>query len=448
MQVQELITDLFPGSEGELLIGGIGVTELADRFGTPLFVYDESVMLKKWNLLRATFPERFEIHYSVKANPNLTLLRWFLDHGAGLEIASDGELFQALEAGCPPSRILFAGPGKTAGQIELALRNNIAEIHAESVTELRRISSIAERLNMVAPVALRINPDAAAEGGAMRMGGVASAFGIDEEQLEEAVTYAVTSPSIELVGIHLFAGTQVLSADTLLAQYAKGLQLGRQVGERLRRPLQTIDFGGGLGIPYFSSDEPLNMERLKLGLQTLMAEFGRDPGLAGTRFVIEPGRFLVGEAGVYLARVLDVKVSRGKRFVILDGGMNHHLAASGNLGQTIKRNFPLIVANRLREAEQDTAQVVGPLCTPLDVLGRALPVPHVEVGDLIAVLQSGAYARSASPLGFLSHCSPAEVLVDSGEARVIRARGTLSDLVRDMADLRATATAQNLTKEL
>jgi len=442
MQVRELISDLFPDSRGELVIGGLAISELTQRFGTPLFVYDESVLLRKWNLLRSTFPERFNIHYSVKANPNLTLLRWFLDHGAGLEIASDGELFQALEARCPPDRILFAGPGKTASQIELALRKNIAEIHAESLTELQRISSSAERLNVVAPVALRINPDAAAEGGAMRMGGVASAFGIDEEQLDEALTYALTSPSIQLVGIHLFAGTQVLSSDVLLAQYAKGLQLGRRVAARLRRPLQTLDFGGGLGIPYFSSDDALDMQHLKAGLQTLMSEFEQDPSLAGTRFVIEPGRFLVGEAGVYLAGVVDVKLSRGKRFVILDGGMNHHLAASGNLGQTIKRNFPVVVANRLDEAEQDTAQIVGPLCTPLDVLGRALPVPRVEVGDLMAILQSGAYARSASPLGFLSHCSPAEVLVGNRQAKLIRERGTFSDMVRDMSDVRTTSMSQ------
>jgi diaminopimelate decarboxylase len=439
VQARELISDLFSDSRNELVIGGIGVTDLAQRFGTPLFVYDEGVLLRKWNLLRSTFPERFEIHYSVKANPNLTLLRWFLDRGAGLEIASDGELFLALEAGCPPGLILFAGPGKTNGQIELVLRKKIGEIHAESLTELQRISSIAERLNVVAPVALRINPDAAAEGGAMRMGGVASAFGIDEEQLDEALDYVLTSPSIQLVGLHLFAGTQVLSSDILLAQYAKGFHLARRVTERLRRPLQTLDFGGGLGIPYFSADESLDMVHLQSGLQVLVSEFGEAPAFARTRFVIEPGRFLVGEAGVYLARVLDVKLSRGKRFIILDGGMNHHLAASGNLGQTIKRNFPVVVATRLQEVEVEAGQIVGPLCTPLDVLGRSLPVPRVEVGDVIAILQSGAYARSASPLGFLSHCSPAEVLAGNGEARLIRERGRLSDLVRDMADLKSAS---------
>ena len=432
MQVRELIEETFPGSGGMLHIGGIAVEKIAEEFGTPLFIYDESVLLRKWKLLRSTYPSRFDIHYSVKANPNLNLLIFFLAQGAGLEIASAGELHLALEAGCAPHRILFAGPGKTQAEIELALKAGVGEIHAESLIELERIGFIAERLNQVAHVAIRVNPDSDAQGGAMRMGGKATPFGIDEEKLPDALNYALSFPSIALTGIHLFSGTQLLDAEIVLAQYRKGLQIARRASQRLGRPLRSVDFGGGLGVPYFANEHPLDMAILREGLTDLLSGIDSDPAFEGTRFIVEPGRYLTAEAGVYLSRVLDLKISRGKHFAVVDGGMNHHLAASGNLGQTIKRNFPVAVANRLLEPEQDTVDIVGPLCTPLDVLARSLPAPKMEIGDLVAVLQSGAYARSASPMGFLSHPAPPEVLVTDGEARLIRRRGSVCDYLRDV----------------
>jgi diaminopimelate decarboxylase len=432
MQVHQVVRDLFPGSERSLRIGKFGIEEVAEQFGTPVFVYDQSVLQRKWELLRSAFPSRFDIHYSVKANPNPNILAFFLEQGAGLEIASAGELHQALAAGCRPERMLFAGPGKSPAELEVALSMNVGEIHAESVTELRRIESIAERLGQVAPVALRINPGGEAQGGAMRMGGKATPFGIDEEALDSALDLVLASPFIELRGMHLFAGTQILDSEVLLCQYRKAIQIARRIAERQQHPLASVDFGGGLGVPYFSGDQPLDMVALKRGLGRLMDEISDDPLFAGTRFVIEPGRFLVAEAGIYLARALDVKVSRGKTFVVVDGGMNHHLAASGNLGQTIKRNFPVIIANKLQEVGSDTVDIVGPLCTPLDVLARSIAAPKVEVGDLVAVLHSGAYARSASPLGFLSHASPPEVMVADHELRLIRRRGSPSDYVGDV----------------
>jgi diaminopimelate decarboxylase len=444
MQVHQLVRDLYPGSERTLCVGEFSVEELAEQFGTPLFLYDESVLRRKWALLRSTFPSRFDIHYSVKANPNPNILAFFLEQGAGLEIASTGELHQALEAGCPPQRLLFAGPGKSPAELETALSMNVGEIHAESLTELRRIDSIAERLGRVARVALRINPASEAQGGAMRMGGKATPFGIDEESLDSALDLVLASPSIELRGMHLFAGTQILDSEVLLCQYRKAIQIARRVAHRQGRALGSVDFGGGLGVPYFTGDQPLDMQALKHGLEQLMNEIADDSLFAGTRFIVEPGRYLVAEAGIYLARVLDVKVSRGKTFVIVDGGMNHHLAASGNLGQTIKRNFPVIIANRLQEVESDTVDIVGPLCTPLDVLARSLATPRVAVGDLVAILHSGAYARSASPLGFLSHPSPAEVLVAGHEPRLIRRRGSPSDYLRDVEMAYITAAAKGV----
>jgi len=435
MQLAPGIEDCFVGSDGELQVGGVPVSKLAEEFGTPLFAYDESVMRRKWDLLRSTFPPRFEIYYSVKANPNLNILAFFLSQGAGLEIASAGELYQAREAGCAPSRLLFAGPGKTPAEIHLALTEGVGEIHAESLLELQRIGYIATSLHRKAPVAIRVNPEADAQGGAMRMGGKPAPFGIDEEMLDTALDFALSQPSIELRGIHLFAGTQILDGEVLMAQYRKGLQIAQRVAERIGGPLHSLDFGGGLGVPYFPNERPLDMATLRAGLPDLELEIAADSRFAGTRMVIEPGRYLIAEAGVYLTRVLDVKVSRGKKFVILDGGMNHHLAASGNLGQTIKRNFPIAVATKWGKPDEETVEVVGPLCTPLDTLGRAVTVPHVEVGDLIVVFQSGAYARAASPLGFLSHRTPPEVMVHGTSCRLIRQRGSVADFTRDVPAL-------------
>src|SRR5271165_724639 len=432
MQLVPGIEDSFVGSDGELQIGGVPVSKLAGEFGTPLFAYDESVMRRKWNLLRSTFPPRFEIYYSVKANPNLNILAFFLSQGAGLEIASAGELCQAREAGCASDRVLFAGPGKSPSELQLALTEGVGEIHAESMLELERIATIAADLHRKAPVAIRVNPEADAQGGAMRMGGKPAPFGIDEELLDTALDFALSQPSIEFRGIHLFTGTQILDVEVLLAQYRKGVQIAKRVAGRLREPLHSLDFGGGLGVPYFPHEQPLDTVKLKAGLVHLEREIAADPGLARTRLVIEPGRYLIAEAGVYLTRVLDVKVSRGKKFVILDGGMNHHLAASGNLGQTIKRNFPIAIATKWGQPDEESVEIVGPLCTPLDTLGRAVALPRVEVGDLIAIFQSGAYARAASPLGFLSHSSPPEVLAHHGRARLIRKRGESSNYVHDV----------------
>lgn len=425
-RVAALIARHFPGSQGELRIDGVPVREAAERFGTPLYVYGESVLDLKWSALRAALPPSFSVYYSVKANPNEAILRHFLAKGCGLEVASAGELRRAFEAGCAPERILFAGPGKTEAELEIALRADVGEIHIESAREAERVSMLTRRLETRVRVSLRVNPAAEAQGGAMRMGGKPAPFGVDEESLEPVLDLLLAEPAIEFRGLHLFTGTQILNHVTLLAQYRHAVGLARQVGQRIGRPLTTLDLGGGLGIPYFPGETPIDMDGLREGLGALMAEVRADPWLAGTRYVVEPGRYLTGEAGVYVARVTDVKVSRGKTFVVLDGGLNHHLAASGNLGQVIKRNFPIAVVNRLTVAAVGPVDVVGPLCTPLDTLARDLWLPEVRVGDLVGVFQSGAYGLTASPQEFLGHPTPVEVLAGDGRLRLIRARGARS----------------------
>ena len=394
-------------SRGELLVGGIPVTALVGKYGTPAFIYDRKVLDEKLDALRRALPPQFSICYSVKANPNPAVLRHILSRDCGLEIASAGEFCQAIRAGCPAERILFAGPGKTEAELELVLSQGIGEIHVESITEAKRISEISRRLGVRANVAIRVNPAGEAEGGAMRMGGRPAPFGVDEEILDGVLDLVLADPSLEFRGIHLFTGSQILDSSVLVSQYRHGLGIARRVAQRRGQPLRAVDFGGGLGIPYFAHESELDLASLRAGLAELFAPIETDPAFTGTKFLVEPGRFLVGEAGIYLARVNDIKVSRGKKFLILDGGMNHHLAASGNLGQTIKRNYPMALANKLDAPPEEFVDVVGPLCTPLDTLARGVTLPRAEIGDLFVIFQSGAYARSASrAAGDMDRCRP------------------------------------------
>lgn len=431
-QALALVERYFGCSGNTLQIGEIPISDIVAKYGTPLFIYDEHVLDKKWTSLRRTLPSDFAISYSVKANPNRVLLQYFLSKGCGLEVASGGELYQAIIAGCPSEKIVFAGPGKTESELEMALKEKISEIHAESILEVERIASISRRLGLRGRIALRINPSGEVQGGAMRMGGKPAPFGIDEESVDVVLDRILSDQSIEFCGIHLFMGTQILDHTILVNQYRKGIRLARRVANRLQRPLRTLDFGGGFGIPYFPHEHELDLQKLGAELSVLMEEIKHEPLFEGTQFMVEPGRFLVGEAGIYVMRVNDIKVSRGKKFLIVDGGMHHHLAASGNLGQTIKRNFPVAMLNKLNSLPEETVEVVGPLCTPLDALGRSIKLPKAEVGDLIGIFQSGAYARSASPLGFLSHPTPPEVWVEEGRDRLIRRRMKYEECQADL----------------
>lgn len=409
----------FPRRDGALTIGGLDLSGLAQRHGTPLFLYDAGAMRRAYRTLSEAVAGLAEVDYSVKANPRPDIIRVFREEGAGAEVASAAELRAALAAGVAPERILFAGPGKSDADIEAALAHRIGEIHLENRDEAERVAQAAGRHGRVARVAIRVNPGAAAQGGAMRMGGKPSPFGFDEEELEEVVDRIEAEPRLHLSGLHLFAGTQGLSAATLLAQWSYGLDLALRMGARTGRPLETVDLGGGLGIPYFQGEGELDLGALKAGAAALAERVRAEPLLAPARTVLEPGRFLVGPAGLYVVRVRAVKRSRGSLFVIADGGMHHHLAASGNLGQVVKRDFPVVAVREAEGAERRPAALVGPLCTPLDTLARAAPLPDLEAGDLVAILQSGAYALTASPTGFLSHPLPAEVLVEDGREIVL-----------------------------
>lgn len=418
-----LVGENFGAKGARLAVGGFSVDELVAAYGSPLYVYDGDLMVRRFKDLERAVAGFAGVYYSIKANPNPAVASLLVEAGAGLEIASGAELLLALKAGATPERILFAGPGKGRQELELAISHGIGEIHLETFEEIANVAAIGERLSRTVDVAIRINPGAAAQGGAMRMGGKPAAFGFDEEMIDEVLAKISSQPHLHLSGIHLFAGTQILDADVLLSQWSYGLDLAAAVGRKCGRPVQRIDLGGGLGIPYHDGDASLDLARVAAGAARLDRERRADPLLAGAEILIEPGRYLTGPAGLYLMVVRAIKTSRGHRFVIADGGMHQHLAASGNLGQIIKRDYPIVAATRLDETERHPATLVGPLCTPLDTLGRQTKLPDVGCGDIIAVLQSGAYGLTASPVGFLSHPMAAEVLVHGGQHRLIRASG-------------------------
>lgn len=419
---------------------GIPVEALAARFGTPFYLYDAGLVIDRIARVRAALGT--EVSYSIKANPSLALCQVIArEAGTGAEVASAGELVVALEAGFAPSDIVFAGPGKTDDELRRLVAAGILADNVESLAEIDRLAGIAGAAAPVG-VSLRLNPANQLMGSQMRMGGAASQFGIDEADLEAAVERVRSHDELTLRGIHVYTATQVFEAEPLLEHCRTILGLGLRTAEAWGGPLEVIDFGGGFGVPYFEKDRELDLEAFGRGFRALLEEQRADPRLAGCRFLFELGRYLVAEAGVYVTRVIDTKVTRGREFVVADGGMNHHLTATGNMGQVFRKAFPLVNLSRLggEPAATRPVTVTGPLCTPLDTFGTDVELADPRVGDLIGVMDSGAYGYSASNLGFLSHPSPAEVLLWQGEAIGLRSGGSPEDVLAGQAPLPAGAT--------
>ncbi len=392
---------------GRLLIGGKPVSHWAETLGTPLYLYDRQLIARRVAELRALLPIGLSLHYAIKANPYPPLVELMAGLVDGMDVASHSELQLALNADIRSDRISFAGPGKRDPELREAVLAGVI-LSVESPGELERIAAIAAQTGTRPRVALRINPAFRLRASGMHMGGGPSPFGIDEEQLP-ALLKRLRALPLELVGLHVFAGSQNLSADHLAASQAAIFDLAERLLPQLPGALRWLNIGGGLGIPYFDGDRPLDLPRLALSLSQRLRRFReRAPEC---EVVLELGRYLVGEAGIYVTRVLERKRSRGKTYLITDGGMHHHLAASGNFGQVLRRNFPLVAPDRMDEAATESVEVTGPLCTPLDRLGSEVALPHLEAGDLVAILQSGAYGLSASPTAFLGHPLPGEHLV-------------------------------------
>lgn len=392
--------------DGVLAIGGHDVRRLVDE-GTPLFVYDNDLIGARIALFRAALPDGVGLHYAVKANPYPPLLKWICQFVDGFDIASEGELAALEKVGADCIALSFAGPGKSDRELSRAIRAK-ATISIESEGEAARLLDIAGRLGIRPRVMVRVNPPFQLKGAGMKMGGAASPFGIDHDRCPDVVRGLVEAGA-DWRGLHIYPGSQCLDWAALAEAQALSVALAGQIAEEAGHEPPEVNLGGGFGIPYFAGEAPLDLYSLGQALGDLLGEC---PGpLCVSRFTLELGRWLVGEAGVYLTRITDRKDSMGETFLVTDGGLQHMLAASGNFGQLLRRNYPLAVATRFGAAADEVANVVGNLCTPLDILGHQVALPSAEVGDLIAVFCAGAYGLSASPQAFLSQTRAREMMV-------------------------------------
>ena len=399
---------LFDVVDDCLQVGGMPLTRLAQRVGqTPFYAYDRALVTQRVQMLRQYLPPEVELHYSIKANPMPALVQHLAGLVDGLDVASGGELRVALDTGIDPANISFAGPGKRDGELSQAVAAGVC-VHAESEREIRALARVKADLGIAPLLVLRINPDFELKGSGMRMGGGAKQFGIDAEDAPRHLALA-GELGLDVLGFHIFSGSQSLKAEAIVETQARTVDLALTLAQASPHPVRILNIGGGFGIPYFPGELPLDLAPIGAGLAVQAARVRA--GLPQARLSIELGRYIVGEAGVYVARVIDRKVSRGQAFLVTDGGLHHHLAASGNFGQIIRKNYPVAIGNRVEGEAHEVVSVVGPLCTPLDLLAERMTLPHADVGDLVVVFQSGAYGPSASPASFLGHPAALEVLV-------------------------------------
>ncbi len=398
----------FPIKNGELVVGGVPLTRLAAQIGrTPFYVYERNAISRRVTELYKALPEAIEVHYAIKANPMPALVDHMARLVEGLDVASGGELHVALDAGMDPQNISFAGPGKSDAEIAQALAAGIL-INVESFREIRLLTARSERQGRAARVAVRVNPDFELKSSGMRMSGGPKQFGIDAEQVPQALV-KIREAGLDFEGFHIFSGSQNLRAEAICEAQSNAFALAVQLAAAAPSPVLSLNLGGGFGIPYFPGDQPLDLIPIGANLDEIVQK--AKTALPESKLSIELGRYLVGEAGLYVCRIIDRKISRGHVFLITDGGLHHHLAASGNFGQVIRKNYPVVIGNRMQSTSLEEVSVVGPLCTPLDLLVDRMSLAVAQEGDLVAIYQSGAYGLTASPLRFLGHPPPAEVLV-------------------------------------
>ncbi len=399
----------FEARDGALLIGALTAGQWIDRAGdTPLFVYDVDIVRRRVARFREAFPG-VALHYAVKANPNPPLVAALAALVDGIDVASEGEARLALAAGMPGHRISFAGPGKRDRELLTAIEAGIT-LNLESEGEAERSLRAGRGLGIRPQLAVRVNPDFDLKGSGMKMGGGAKPFGVDSDRAA-ALIRRVVEGGADYRGLHIFAGSQALSADALIEAQAGAFALAARLSEEAGIAPPLVNLGGGFGIPYFAGDTAPDVGAIGAALKRRLAD--RPAILESAEFAIELGRWLVGESGVYLTRIVDRKVSHGQTFLVVDGGLHHQLAASGNFGTVVRRNYPIAIVDRFGEPGTEEVSVVGCLCTPLDRLGDQVSLPIADVGDVVAMFLAGAYGASASPAAFLGHPPVRELTIDA-----------------------------------
>ncbi len=398
----------FPQHAGELLIGGIPVSRIAARAGqTPFYAYDRQLLKRRVDELRAALPPSVKLHYAMKANPMPALVCHMAGLVDGIDVASAGELKVALDAGADPREVSFAGPAKRRSELQQAVAAGIL-INVESFREVAELAEICADSGHAARLAVRVNPDFELKSAGMKMGGGARQFGVDAEQVPELLA-EIGRSGMKFEGFHLFAGAQNLKSEAIVEAQRRSFELAVLLAQSAPSAVRFLNLGGGFGIPYFPGEQRLDLAPIGSNLADLVERAGQE--LPEAELVIELGRYLVGEAGIYVTRIIDRKVSRGHTFLVCDGGLHQHLSASGNFGQIIRKNYPVAIGNRMAASEHETVSVVGPLCTPLDLLADRMELAKAQVGDLVVIFQSGAYGFSASPQAFLGHPACLELII-------------------------------------
>ena len=398
-------------------LASIDIHSVAREFGTPFYLYDMDQTVEHLKRLKAGLPPGVDVYFAMKANPNPDVLRAFVGQVEGIDVSSAGEIRIAMAAGHDPAKMSFAGPGKTERDLRTAIEHRVGLLSIESPAELRRAAAVAVSMGVTASIALRVNPLAAPKEFTMKMGGTASQFGIAEEDASAVFEEAKATPGVRIDGIHIFSGTQCLDVSGLVANIKQTLSIAQRFIENHGLSPTHVNLGGGFGIPYFAGQTAMDVDEVSKEVgETLRNARKEMPCFQHTRFILELGRYLVGMFGIYVARVIDIKPTRGKRFVVLDGGMHHCFPATGFFGQLVKKNYPIVSLSRT-EGDLVQQELVGPLCTPMDSMGRNVALPRLQEGDLVGILSAGAYCYSASPLLFLGHDTPPEIVLHHGVYR-------------------------------
>ena len=387
----------FAVGDGQLLVGGQTLSVLAARVGqTPFYAYDRSLLRRCVANLREVLPDSVKLHYAMKANPMPAVVGFMAGLVDGIDVASAGELKVALDAGANPQEISFAGPGKRDAELRQAVASRVL-VNIESFREVAALQAISAELGLPARVAVRVNPDFELKGSGMKMGGGPKQFGVDVELIPELLAQ-IGRAGLAFEGFHLYAGSQNLRADSICEAQQKSYDLAVRLADHAPAPVKFLNLGGGFGIPYFPGEKRLDLAPIGENLSSLVLRAKTE--LPQAKFVIELGRYLVGEAGIYVARIVDRKLSRGQVYLVTDGGLHHHLSASGNFGQVIRKNYPVTVGSRVNSSAREVASVVGPLCTPLDLLADRMELPVAGEGDLVVVFSPGPMAQAPARKDF------------------------------------------------
>lgn len=417
------ISSNFDIDNGRLNFSGVDINSIVDQMETPLFIYDAETIKSRYNYLRENLPTEVDIFYAMKANSNIAVIKQLVKLGAGVEVASEGELYACKKAGVNPKNIVFGGPSKTDSDIETAINMGIYALNAESLGEIQRINKIAGTKNIVMDIELRINPEFEIAGVAVSLGGGSKKFGIDTEQVDDIITEVLTFKNVRLQGIHIFAGTGIKDSEGFLSNLENCFRLAKEINDKHFR-VESIDVGGGIGIPYGDDDPVFQIDGLKEQITKLIDEYSfiRENS---TRIITEPGRYLVGQSGVYITKVIDKKHSRGRDYLLVDGGAQHLLRPA-----LIGVSQPTFNISKLLDDKTVKFDVGGSLCTSIDFLGKDVDLPiSSDVGDYIAVFCSGAYGYNESMPFFLSHDIAAEVLVYNGKHHIIRPMIDIKEMV-------------------